>query len=157
MRLLVGTCSLLLLAVAPADLSPSAPNLQGAPEDELAECLVRSTSEADKALLVRWLFALLSLHPSVQSIAAVPDTTLTGLHAATAGLLERLLTSSCRTEARLALANGGPMAFQASFGVLGKVAATELFASPEVTAGMETFATFLDGDKLQAALGPDGE
>lgn len=157
MRSLLGVCMLLALSAAPA---PGQPLPGGAPPargDELAECLLRSTSEADRAVLVGWMFATLALHPAVQSVTAVSDNTRDQLNVAVAALLERLLTESCRTEARAALQNQGPQAFQASFSILGQVAAQDLFASPSVAAGMQAFTQHLDGAKLQAALQPSEE
>jgi hypothetical protein len=100
------------------------------------------------------MFATLALHPAVQTVTAVSDSTRAQLNIAVAALLERLLTVSCRTEARAALKNLGPPAFQASFSILGQVAAQDLFASPQVTAGMQAFTQHLASAKLQAALQP---
>jgi hypothetical protein len=38
--------------------------------DEMAKCLIASTTQSDKTNLVRWLFATAALHPDVSSIAA---------------------------------------------------------------------------------------
>ena len=51
----------------------SALALAGPYSDEMAKCLVKSSSDADKNMLVKWMFAAAALHPAVQSIASVSD------------------------------------------------------------------------------------
>ena len=157
MTRLLGSCALLLLTLAPSHPSvrarPSAPPRA----DDLAECLLRSTNDADRALLVQWMFAVVTLHPAVQSVATVSDSTRGSLNRGVAGLMERLLTVSCVSEARAALKNQGQQAFEASFAILGQIAARDMFADSHVMAGMEGFSHYLDAKKLQAALAPTAQ
>lgn len=142
----------LVLATAPV----SRPNLTDAaltpPRDELSECLIRSTTASDRGLLVRWMFALFSLHPEVKSVADIPAARRDELNRGMAALMERLLTEACVTEARATLAAGGSKSLETAFSALGSVAADGLFADPQVAAGMSEFTKYLDGDKLGAAL-----
>jgi hypothetical protein len=39
--------------------------------NQLSRCLVKSTSEADKELLIKWIFAAMSSHPKVQHMSNV--------------------------------------------------------------------------------------
>ncbi len=148
----------LLLLLAAVPVRPArAESPSSLRTDDLTECLLRSTSPADRTLLVQWIFALVALHPDVQSVALVSDSTRTVLNRGVATLMERLLTVSCPAQARAAIKAQGPKAFEASFGVLGQVATQSLFTSPQVTAGMTEFVAFFDVAKLQAALMPEGE
>src|SRR5258706_11445451 len=72
----------------------SALALAGPYSDEMAKCLVKSTSDADKNMLEKWMFAAAALHPAVQSIASVSDAERNELNKSTARLVERLLTES---------------------------------------------------------------
>ena len=42
--------------------------------NDLAKCLVVSTSEADKNNLVKWMFAAISSHPEVESMISISQT-----------------------------------------------------------------------------------
>lgn len=157
MTRLFGSIAVMLLAVTPA--APQSPQ-RGAmapPPDELGACLLRSTSEADRALLMRWMFAIVALNPAVQSVVMVADTTRTNLNRETAGLMERLLTQACPAEARAALAARGAHAFEESFSLLGQTAAEGLFSHPLVVAGLEDFSRYLDVQKFQSLVQPDDQ
>ena len=88
--------AVITVAFALAVLSPESA-LAGPYGDELAKCLVKSTTDADKTYLVKWLFAAAALHPDVKSIASVSDAQRDELNKNAAKLFERLLTESCRS------------------------------------------------------------
>ena len=118
--------------------------------DDLARCLVESTTKEDRIALVRWMFAAASSHPAVASFSSVSPAQLEGANKALAGLFMRLLTESCREKAKQALSYEGVTTIQTSFQVLGQVAGSELFASPEVTKSMSGLDKYLDTKKLEA-------
>lgn len=118
--------------------------------DDLARCLVDSTTMDDRAALVRWMFAAASAHPAVASIAAVSPEDLDKANAATGNLIMKLLTETCRERAQKAVTYEGAATIQMSFQVLGQVAAGELFSSPEVTKAMSGLEKYVDSKKLEA-------
>jgi hypothetical protein len=120
--------------------------------DEMAKCLVKSTSDGDKNALVKWMFAAAALHPAVQSIASVSDVERADLNKAMAKMVERLLTESCRAETVEALKNEGTSTIQTSFQVLGQAAAVRLFSDPVVAKSMGTFEQHLDRQKFEELL-----
>ena len=122
--------------------------------DELAKCLVRSTTDADKNYLVKWIFAAAALHPAVKSIASVSDAQRDELNKNTAKLVERLVTESCKSETREAVRYEGSSTFQASFQVLGQVAGRGLFSDPGVARSMGDFEKHFDKQKLERLLSP---
>ena len=129
--------------------------LAGGPyTDDLSRCLVKSTTDTDRTLLVRWIFAMATLHPAVKSMATIPENQRTELNRKTAELMERLLTVSCQSDAQQALKFEGNSAIEASFNVLGQVAGRELFSDPQVATGMAGLNEYLDGEKLKKALLP---
>ena len=117
--------------------------------DDLAKCLVKSTTTADKRALVKWMFAIAAIHPDVESIASVTADQRDILNRGTAHLLERLLTDSCTAESQQALRFEGAATFESSFQVLGQVAGRELFSDPKVLAGMSGMLRYLDRKKFQ--------
>lgn len=88
------------LALALLALLGSTSAQAGPYADDLAKCLVRSTGDADKRVLVKWIFATVALHPDVADIAAVSPAQRTELTRGTARIFETLITSSCRTEVK---------------------------------------------------------
>ncbi|ACD93877.1 hypothetical protein [Trichlorobacter lovleyi] len=123
--------------------------------DEMSKCLVRSTSEADKTLLIKWIFAAMATHPDVRSLSAVTPEKGEQLNKETAKLVMRLLTVSCKTETRQAVEFEGEDTFKASFGVLGQVAMQGLMANAEVSNYFSGFEKHLDAKELQRALGKE--
>ena len=119
----VAVISVALFAVFVAFASAIA----GPFSDDLGKCLVRSTTDADKNYLVKWMFASAALHPAVKSIAAVSDAERTEL---------------------------GPGTLQTSFEILGQVAGRGLFTDPAVARSMASFEDYLDKLKLEALFGP---
>lgn len=117
--------------------------------DDLAKCLVESTTPSDRALLVKWLFAAASAHPAVASIVNVSPTIMQQTNASMGAMLMRLLTVACKDKAKKAIEYEGPGTIQLSFEVLGKVAGRELFASPEVAKGLSGLESNLDKKKLE--------
>ncbi len=82
----------------------------GVYSDGLARCLVSHTSPQDKTQLVRWIFAIMALHPAVSDTSTVGDSERDKLNRGAGMLFERLLTSDCRNETKEALMYEGPIA-----------------------------------------------
>ena len=116
--------------------------------DDLAKCLVDSTTKEDRTALVRWMFAAAAANPAVAPIANVSPKTIDSANATTGTLFMRLLTESCKEKAKKALTYEGSATIQQSFQVLGQVAAGEMFASPEVRKAMAGLDKHVDTKKL---------
>ena len=122
--------------------------------DDLAKCLVESTTAADKNALVKWMFATAALHPAVKSMASVTDAERAQSTRSTAELFVKLLTESCRAQAQQAVKYEGATALQTGFQILGQVAARELFADPNVAQGLAELEQYIDSRKIEQALAP---
>ena len=142
-KLLLGA---MLLALAPAAQA-------GAFTDTLSVCLVKKTSDADKQLLVRWIFAALAQHPAVKDFARVSKEDADKLNADVAGLYQSLLVDRCRDEARDALQYDGNAALESSFEVLGRVATQGLMTDPKVSAFIAEMSSHVD-EKALDVLSP---
>jgi hypothetical protein len=147
-HLLYLLCSVsisLAIALPPgADASPYS--------DDLAKCLVRSTTTADKTTLVQWMFGTASLHPDVKWMAKVSDTQRQELNRSTAKIFSTLLTQTCVSETQQALKYEGPSTLVSSFTILGQVASRELFTNPDVAAAMSELNKYIDKESLQKKL-----
>lgn len=144
MRLRVFTFLLMLVATTTAWAGPFT--------DEMSKCLVRSTSEADKTLLIKWIFAAMSAHPDVRALSSVTPAKGEQFNQQAAQMVMRLLTKSCKSEARQAVEFEGEGAFRTSFEVLGQVAMQGLMSNPSVAGYFGGFEKNLDADSLQRAL-----
>lgn len=141
------------IAVSVCALS-AGPAYAGPYSDDLAKCLVESTTTTDKNALVKWMFAMAALHPAVKSIASITEAERTLSSRGTAQLFERLLTESCRTQTQQAVKYEGAAALQTGFQMLGQVAARELFADPGVARGLADLENHIDSQKMKRALDP---
>ncbi len=116
--------------------------------DDMARCLIRSTTSADRTSFVRWFFAAAASHPAVQSLASVSAEQRDEANRSTAALFQKLLTESCRTEVQQAVKYEGTQTIAAGFQVFGEVAGRELFTDPAVTQSMGGFEKYFDKQKL---------
>lgn len=142
------------LALAAAALTAiAAPAVAGPYADDMAKCLISSTTAADRASFVRWFFAAASAHPAVTTLATVSPEQRDEANRQTAALFQRLLTESCRTQVQLAVKYEGPQTLGAGFQVFGEVAGRELFSDPAVTRSMSEFEKYFDEQKLGDLFG----
>lgn len=121
--------------------------------DEMAKCLVESTTPEDRTDLVRWMFVAISLHPAVEALSSVTDEQMNKANEDAANLFMRLLTESCREATEKALQYEGQAVLETSFGVLGQVAGGEIFAAPEVGAVLAGLESYMDSEKLNELKG----
>jgi hypothetical protein len=133
-------------------LSASVPSSAGPFGDEMAKCLVRATTPADKSVLVQWMFAFMTLHPEVKQFASVTAAQREALNKRMGDLVVALLSDRCVNESREALKNEGAGTIESSFALLGQVAAQALFTHPDVANGLADFGKAVDGEKLKALL-----
>jgi|APMI01.1.fsa_nt_gi hypothetical protein len=138
--------STLVLAAA---LSSTSSAWAGLYSDDMARCLVASTSAKDKTDLVRWIFANAALHPDVASISSMSPDQREDINKAAGLMLNRLLTDTCRSQTQAALKYEGALAMQTSFQVLGQVAMQELMRNPAVGQGFGGIGKYVDEEMLK--------
>jgi hypothetical protein len=119
----------------------------------MAKCLVRSTTSEDKTALVQWMFAMMSLHPAVRTMATVSGEQRTAVSQRVADIFQELLTKSCVNETKDAVKYEGEVTIVSSFSMLGQVAARELFQDPNVAAGLAELSKAFDATSLRKTLG----
>ncbi len=121
--------------------------------DDLSKCIVESTTTEDRTELVKWMFTAMSLHPAVKQVASVSTEQIDEANKQIAALVVKLLAKTCNKQARAAIKYEGQIAIQSSFQILGQVAAKELFANKDVTAGLASLGKNIDKKKLDDSLG----
>ena len=121
--------------------------------DDLSKCLVESSTAQDKLDLVKWMFAAMALHPAVEDLASVEQSDRDTQNEVMANLIFRLIAEDCVETTRKVVKYEGPEAIQASFQILGQVAAGELFTNPKVAEGLSELDKYIDADKFNDILG----
>jgi len=118
--------------------------------DDLSRCLVTKSTDADKAVLVRWIFAAFSMNPSVKDMTQLNDAQRDNISVAGAALYQRLIFDDCRAQALAAVKNEGAASLEAGFQVLGQVAARTLMSDPASTKYLAGLAQKMDSAKVAA-------
>ncbi|PIR01234.1 MAG: hypothetical protein COV66_02125 [Nitrospinae bacterium CG11_big_fil_rev_8_21_14_0_20_45_15] len=121
--------------------------------DELSKCLVETTTQRDRDVLVKWMFLSFSLHPQLKSMALISDEQRDEGNKNMAGLFTKLLTQTCKEETLKAVTNEGTASLETSFNILGQVAGRELFSDIEVNKGMAGFEKYWDAEKFIQEMG----
>jgi hypothetical protein len=116
----------------------------------MGKCLVKASSPEDRAVFIKWLFSSISLHPDVASMTMITAQQREDINKRTAALLQKLLTELCRSETQQAIRYEGPATLQYAFQIFGQAAAGDLFANPNVAAGMKDVTKYIDQDKIKA-------
>ncbi len=145
--------TVLSILAAALSLGPS-PALAGPFANDLAKCLVRSTTPAEKTELMRWMFVAIDQHPAVRVLAQVPQAEQTVITKRAAALFQHLLVVSCRTQARQAIKYEGPASIRFGFQILGAVAARGLFTDPHVIRYVASMMQYTNKNELAQALKP---
>jgi hypothetical protein len=112
--------------------------------------MVRTSTPADRAEFIKFLFSAMAQHPDVSSMANIPPRQFEATLKATGELVQRLLLQSCRSESHQAIRYEGMQAVFASFQFYGQAMAAELFGNPIVAGKMKDLNKYLDADKFQA-------
>jgi hypothetical protein len=126
--------------------------LAGPYSDDLAKCFVRSTSDSDKMVFGQWMFAALSLNPSLSPMMSITQQQRDDLNHKATDYYQRLMFSDCRQQTVDALKYEGATAIGFSFQILGQVAARSLMSEPHAQEGMKVMRQNIDKEKLTALL-----
>jgi hypothetical protein len=116
--------------------------------DDLAKCFVQSSSVDDKTLFVEWMFAELSLNPSVAPLTSLTDAQRVAFTQKSADYYQRLMFKDCRQQMIDGLKYEGPAAMTAGFRIIGQVAVREMMSNPKTQAGMAALTKSLNKEKL---------
>ncbi|MFO1394768.1 MAG: hypothetical protein U1F09_13465 [Steroidobacteraceae bacterium] len=146
MKAIIGVCLAASLAIAATSARA------GVYADDLGKCLVSSTTEADRALMVRWIFSAMSLNKEIAQYVQMSAEVRDKLNRDTAALYMRLMTESCRAQTRDAAKYEGAPAIGSAFGLLGQVATQGLFSDPAVAASISELDKYYDAQKLKAVM-----
>jgi hypothetical protein len=138
---LLGLMTLLALAgTGPAHAGPYT--------DDMAKCLVSSSSQTDRKIFMKWLFSAMAQNPEVRSMTSITLEQRDRIDKGAAALIQKLLTVSCRQEVVRAATYEVAGAIQASFQVFGQVAGRELMANQQVAEAMGRMGKLIDSSEM---------
>ena len=124
----------------------------GPSTDALSACLVKSTTAEDHNVLERWIFAMVTRHPSVASMTSISDAQRAEINQKAGALFTRLLTQDCAPQVKQAYRDEGEPAIESAFGNLGFTAMQDIMADPSVQAAGNDIQPYVDNKKLNAML-----
>lgn len=142
--------ALAAIVIGLAITAPSA--IAGPTTDALSACLADNTTGRDRKDMARWVFVGMSSHPEIKNLSNVTTANRDALDRMMATMVTRLMTDSCRAQAKSAMEKDGSESFQAAFGTIGKLAMQELMSNPEVNSSFSRFAEYIDQDKMNSAF-----
>ena len=116
--------------------------------DELSDCLVKSTTDADKKAVLQWTFVALSAHPDLQSFSQVTTEQRDGLDKNLAQVLQRILVDQCSAETKAVIQTDGLQAVGDSFQELGQETGEQILKTPEIKDQYKGLVRYLDLSKL---------
>ncbi|AXY57588.1 hypothetical protein CDG60_14070 [Acinetobacter chinensis] len=124
--------------------------------DQLSECLVKSTTAADKTAVLQWTFVALSAHPELKKFSNVTEEQKTQLDKNLALVLQRILTEQCSAQTKAVIQAEGIQAVGDSFQELGSITGEEILKTPEVKDQLKGVVRYIDLNKLVTTfLTPD--
>ncbi len=120
--------------------------------DKLSDCLVKSTTDADKKVVLQWTFVALSAHPDLQSFSQVTIEQRDGLDKNLAQVLQRILVDQCSAETKAVIQTDGLQAVGDSFQELGQETGEQILKTPEIKDQYKGLVRYLDLSKLVATF-----
>ena len=117
--------------------------------DDMAKCLVSSTSSKDNILLGRWLVRVYGEHSGSKDLIYISDYNKKIIDRDVAKLFTRLLTQDCEFEVKKAYKYEGLSVMGNAFQVLGEVAGKELLEDRNVSKAINKFTEYVDYEKLE--------
>ncbi|WP_416202696.1 hypothetical protein [Acinetobacter sp. ANC 3813] len=116
--------------------------------DQLSDCLVKSTTAADKTTVLQWTFVALSAHPELKKFSNVNEEQRTQLDKNLAQILQRILVEQCSAQTKAVIQAEGVQAVGDSFQELGSITGEEILKTPEVKEQLKGVVRYIDLNKL---------
>ncbi|KGD64710.1 hypothetical protein Y5S_02076 [Alcanivorax nanhaiticus] len=139
----VVSCAAFLLA----GVAQAGPQAQ-----RLGVCLTESLNGKERKQLAKWVFLSISAHSTIKPYSSASPADIDDSNRYVGGLITRLLTDDCPSQARAAFEENGARAFEDAFRVVGEVAMMELMNEPAVGESMGAFEKYLDQEKFNQAF-----
>lgn len=127
--------------------APSSTQTSGQPS--LSQCIALRTTGADRLLIARWLFAVMSKSPQISDLSAVTAAHTAELNSDFAKLMTRIVTKDCIEQVRPLAAGNVKDAFEQVGAALGETAMGELMGGKEVDKAVGAYTEYLSEDAFK--------
>ena len=124
------------------------PTFAGPFGDEMAKCLVTSTTKRDRTKLIKWIFRVYGDHPEVTYMIDLSDREKNVIDKDIAIIFTRLLSEDCVDETKKALDYEGDNVMFSAFQILGQTAAQGFNNNPDVMKSINKFVELIEYEKL---------
>ena len=124
------------------------PTFAGPFGDEMAKCLVTSTTKRDRTKLIKWIFRVYGDHPEVTYMIDLSDREKNVIDKDIAIIFTRLLSEDCIDETKKALDYEGENVMFNAFRILGQTAAQGFNNNPDIMKSINKFVELIDYEKL---------
>jgi hypothetical protein len=124
----------------------------GSYADALGQCLIHSTTPADRQTAVRWAFATMALDPDVAPMASITPAQRASINQQAGALVTDLLSQACRQPVQQALMFEGPTAVQTAFETWARWAIVGVASGPQVMQGAGALLEYIDIGKLMTLV-----
>ena len=145
MKYLSSAMLALTLCLAPLAQAQSA-------GEQLGSCMVDSLTGKEKKQLATWIFFAMAAHPDIKEFGNVTAEDQANIDKTIGALVTRLLTETCAAQLQAGYREGGQLAIQNAFELVGKVAMEELMSNNNVMASVAGYSKFIDEKKLESVL-----
>lgn len=115
----------------------------------LTRCMIEKASEADRAVVDRWVIAGLASAPSVASVIKVDPAAKDAADHDFAALFTRLITVDCADAAKTARKAGDDDGVRIAVMALSRVAVRDLTTDPTAHTALDKFEQYLDKDRFK--------
>ena len=122
----------------------------GPAAQELGVCLTDSLTGKERKDLAKWIFFAIAAHPEISSYSKVSEANQQQSDEFVGNLVTRLMADDCPQKSKNALQEGGSVAFEQAFGLVGQVAMQELMADHKVLQTISGYEKYLDQTRLRA-------
>ncbi|MEB3767553.1 hypothetical protein [Acinetobacter sp. MD2] len=136
------------LVLASALLGTSQMTSAGAAVDQLSDCLVKSTTAADKTTVLQWTYAALSVHPDLKVFSNVSAEQKDQLDQKLAQVLQRIIIDQCSAQTKNVIQSEGLQAVGQSFQQLGQSAGEDIVKDPAVKQQLQGTLRYIDLNKV---------
>ena len=115
---------------------------------KLGVCMTDSLNGKERKNLAKWIFFGMSAHSSINKYINASQEDFDSTNKFVGELITRLLTVDCPVQAKKAIDDGGPAAFEFAFRIVGEVAMQEIMAEASVADSLGSFEKYIDQDKF---------
>lgn len=116
--------------------------------NQLSDCLVKSTTAADKTTVLQWTYAALSVHPDLKAFSNVSAEQKDQLDQKLAQVLQRIIIDQCSAQTKNVIQTEGLQAVGQSFQQLGQNAGEEIVKDPAVKQQLQGTLRYIDLNKV---------